>query len=126
MTSSAITNTELCSWLRLLARAWSTKNFDIVEQLFHKCTKYVEAPFREPGRNVQDIIEIWREIEDHSDLDLAFDIIAISGRVAVVNYFATYSDRKQSQKSDGIYVIEFDDDGNCRTFRQWSVSIHED
>jgi hypothetical protein len=46
--------------------------------------------------------------------------------VAVVNgrsrYFKDPSRTELTKEWDNIFIIEFDDDGRCRSFREWYVA----
>lgn len=121
MHEEIITLGYLEEWLNKLKTAWSLKDFGLVEELFTRCVNYVEAPFITPGRNISDIKNFWAEVIYHSDVHLSYEIIVFYKNKAVVNYFARYFDGVQYQQSNGIYVIDFDHEGYCTTFKQWSV-----
>ena len=52
--------------------------------------------------------------------------VAADGNVAVVNgrssYFKDSSRRELTKEWYNIFVIEFDGDGRCRSFREWYVA----
>lgn len=116
-----VTHEYINQWLENLKLAWINKDFDIVESLFKKCSCYIEAPFITPLGKIEDIKNIWNEVNHHSNVQLHFDIILFSRNKAIVNYFAEYFNGTKDQKSNGIYVIEYNQSGECVSFAQWSV-----
>jgi hypothetical protein len=57
--------------------------------------------------------------------EASYEPIAIDGDVAVTNgrsrYFKDSSRSELIKQWDNIFVIEFDKDGRCRSFREWYV-----
>lgn len=115
-----VDRTAVQSWLEQLKRAWEAGDGEGAVALFSHTTAYYERPFR-PGTTQEEIQSYWRDIDGLTNIRFEYDIVAVEGDVACVhweNWFATPTDPKV-QHLDGVFVIEFDETGQCRLFRQW-------
>ena len=119
--SVLITKNFVEEWLANLRYAWVNNDLGIVGNLFKECQEYIEAPFMNPGYTLDEIKQFWSEVSNHSEVEVSFEIISISGSNVVVNYKAQYFDGSQHQRSNGVYSIEFNAKGSCTKFKQWSV-----
>jgi hypothetical protein len=121
MIRERLTKKYLEGWLGKLATAWNRRDIDKAMELFSRCAKYYEAPFTPPATELEGIRNFWHEIKHHDDVKVTFEVIAISDLRCVVNYRASILEGINRRESDGIYVIDFDDDLYCTEFKQWSV-----
>src|ERR1035438_6334142 len=95
-------------WLGRLRTAWINRDFPLVRELFKKCERYAETPFTTIGRNAEEVARFWEEIDGHSNVHLACEIVCKAGLRVVVNYRARYESNGRKVESDGIYVVDFD------------------
>lgn len=112
--------TEVTQWLDRLKRAWESKDVRNATALFEKTERYYERPFR-AGTTQTEIAGYWRDIDKVDDIKFDYEICAIENRVACVRWENTFLDPSTSkrQRLDGVFVITFDDNMNCKEFRQW-------
>ena len=120
----ALTKETVAAWLRVYVGAWETYDPDLVGGLFSDDATYSYFPFDEPIRGRVAIVASWLEGKDPPGTYAASYVpIAIDGSLAVAQgrsrYFKDPSRRELVREYDNIFVIEFDDNGRCRSFREW-------
>ena len=106
-------------WLEELASFWKNKDVDGAVSLFSRCTYYQESPFEEVATTQEEIKNLWNEILEQEDINLSFDVLSFVENTATVNYGFQCEAGNVSHSSNGIYVISFNEAGNCISFRQW-------
>ena len=75
----------------------------------------------------QAIVDAWLKDRDAPGaFEADYAPIAVDGDVAVINgrsrYFKDSSRRDLTKEWDNLFVVEFDRDGRCRSFREWYVA----
>src|SRR5258708_32848319 len=108
------------AWLSELKDAWCNKEPERAVQLFSETEQYFERPFK-PGTTQADYQGYWKDIVTLSDISFDYDIVAIDGDKACVHWDNKFTvpAKEQRYHLDGMFVIEFNDRGKCRVFRQW-------
>jgi hypothetical protein len=114
-------------WLEAYVHAWETYSPDAIGDLFTEHASYSFHPYDAPVIGRQAIVDAWlKEPDAPGTFEANYKPIAIDGDVAVVNgrsrYFKDSSRVELTKEWDNLYVIEFDQDGRCRSFREWYVS----
>ena len=112
------------AWLFAYVRAWETYDPDSIANLFSEDATYAYHPFDEPIRGRLAIVASWLEGKDPAGTyDGKYEPVAIDGSVAVANgrsrYFKDASKSELVREYDNLFLIEFDDHGRCRSFREW-------
>jgi hypothetical protein len=120
----ALTRETVAAWLRAYVRAWETYDPDTVADLFAEEATYAYHPFDEPIRGRLAIVASWLEGKDPTGTyEARYEPVAIDGNVAVAHgqsrYFKDASKVELVREYDNIFLIEFDDHGRCRSFREW-------
>jgi hypothetical protein len=120
----ALTRDTVAAWLRAYVRAWETYEPDAVAALFSEDAAYVYHPFDEPIRGRLAIVASWMEGKDPpGTYEGDYEPVAIDGNLAVANgrsrYFKDASKAELVREFDNLFLIEFDDQGRCRLFREW-------
>ena len=120
----ALTKETVTAWLRAYVRAWQTYDPDAVADLFSEDATYSFYPYDEPIRGRLSIVASWLGDKDLAGTyDAHYEPIAIDGSLAVANgrsrYFKDASQAELVREYDNIFVIDFDDRGRCRSFREW-------
>ena len=112
--------TDVTKWLEHLKRAWEGKNVGAATALFNETDRYYERPFR-AGTTKDEILGYWRDIDKVDDITFNYQIAAVEGQVACVHWQNTFFDPAQNRKQrlDGVFLITFDNNMNCKEFRQW-------
>jgi uncharacterized protein (TIGR02246 family) len=109
-------------WLARYGRAWETAAPDAAAALFTEDATYRETPFDEVMTGRDAIRAYWAEIpEYHRDLSFSWDVLDIREDRCYVHWRTTYTAVKTGKAAtlDGIFVLDFDGSGLCRTLREW-------
>lgn len=108
------------SWLDQLKDAWERGDAEAAVQLFAATREYYERPFR-PGTTMDEYREYWKDIDALQDIVFDYDIMAIDGNRCCVHWQNSFSTAESSERAllDGVFVIDFNDNGECVVFRQW-------
>jgi len=108
------------SWIEGYERSWRTAGTDHLAHLFTPTAEYRGSPFAEPCRGVAAIAELWDRERDGPDEDFSFgyEVIAVTDPRAVARVEVQY-DPPDGQRYLDLWVLEFDDDGRCRSFEEW-------
>jgi ketosteroid isomerase-like protein len=114
-------------WLKAYMHAWETYSPDAIGNLFTHDATYSFHPYDAPVVGRQAIVDAWLKDQDAPGTFTAnYAPLAIAGDVAVVNgrstYFRDPSRSELTKEWDNLFVIEFDGDGRCRSFREWYVA----
>ena len=104
-------------WIENMRQAWLTKDLKAVEVMFAKTTLYYETPFEKPATNIEDIMKLWEGVKEQQIKRLDFDLLALDNNVAIVQWIF----EKQEAYFDGIYLIKFNDNGDCLFFKSWEM-----
>jgi hypothetical protein len=113
-------------WLKAYVQAWESGSPEAIGDLFTDGATYSFHPYDEPVVGRQAIVESWLKDPDApGTFEASYQPIAIDGDVAVVNgrsrYFKDSSRRELTKEWDNIFVIAFDKEGRCGSFREWYV-----
>jgi len=120
----APTKETLAAWLRAYVRAWETYDPHAVAALFSEDATYSYYPFDEPVRGQLAIVASWLDDRDPAGTyEADYKPVAVDGNLGVAQgrsrYFKDASKAELVREYDNIFLIEFDDDGRCRSFREW-------
>jgi len=122
-----LTKERVAAWLAAYVRAWETYDPDSIGELFTEDATYEYHPFEEPVRGRLAIVASWLENKDTpGTYDGRYEPIAIDDDLAVAHgrsrYFTDASKAELSREYDNLFLIRFDDDGRCRSIREWYMS----
>ena len=129
-TATPVTRESVQAWLAAYARAWETYDAADIAPLFSENAEYRWHPADDPEVGRDTIIEAWQNPGGNaSDRDkpgtYAMDLrpFAIDGNKAVAVGTCTYwKDASRSEVTRLYYnnwLLEFDDDGKCRSFTEY-------
>jgi SnoaL-like domain len=118
---------QVADWLRAYMHAWETYSPEAIGALFSEDAIYSYHPYDEPVVGKQAIVESWlKDPDPPGTYEADYAPIAVDGNTAVVNgrsrYFSDSSRSRQTKEWDNLFVIEFDKEGRCRSFREWYVA----
>ena len=125
------------AWMDGYKRSWEEQDADTFVTLFTGDAVYLDTPFAEPLHG-PDFHADWIDLATRqSDNRFDFKVMAVTGDMAVVNWWGTTTcvpsdmllpgmlastnrdNSRQRSKGDGIFVLYFQDDGRCRELREW-------
>lgn len=104
------------NWIDGYVRAWGSNAPDDIRELFTEDAVYYTAPFREPWRGVDDIVEQWLVRKDEpGDASFTWKQVGEDGDRAFVQGETVYADTTFSN----LWVIDFASDGRAAAFTEW-------
>lgn len=120
-----MTREDLDSWLSDYARAWETRDAELVATLFTEDATYQETPFVEPLRGGAAIRAYWeRAVVHHQEqVRFGYGVLSLDGATAIAHWHASFVrvTTKSAVKLDGVFLLTFDDQRRCHTLREWWV-----
>jgi hypothetical protein len=117
-----LTNAALDAWLDSYGAAWETRDAAAAGRLFTADASYLEMPFDAPRKGRAGIEEYWRGVTaDQRDVEFESQVIAVNGKTGIAHWSAKF--RLQSSGAvielDGVFVLEFNESGECASLREW-------
>lgn len=110
-------------WLNRYVAAWKSYNPAGIGALFAENAVYYYHPFDEPVVGREAIVQWWLEEPDApGTYDATYRPIMIDGRRAVTNGRSRYYDADGTilrAEFDNIFILTFNDAGECSEFREW-------
>lgn len=114
--------TRLEGWLAAYGHAWEKKDTQAFVALFTPDAYYHWTPFEEPRKGREAIAEAF-EAAVARQADIRFEAMALTGNdaIAIAHWQCSFEriGRNHTVRLDGIFLMDFADDGLCRVFREW-------
>jgi SnoaL-like protein len=110
------------SWLDAYGQAWERRDPEAATVLFNENGTYQVTPFLEPMRGRKAIFEYWlgvlRNIEN---IRFGYEILVVNESLNIARWWASFVRLPPGlqTKLDGIFLILLDDEGRCRSLREW-------
>lgn len=128
-----ITHEHVQAWLDTYERAWETYDPELISSLWTEDAEYRWHPTDEPTVGRDAIVEGWlnpggdQSARDAEGTFLGeYEPYAVDGSRAVAVGTSTYYTDASRTKVDRIYynnwLLEFGDDGKCRSFTEYWMS----
>ena len=135
--ATRITHESVQAWLDAYERAWETYDPEQIAALFSEGAEYRWHPADEPVFGRDEIVRAWVAPEgkesgrDSEGTYLGeYRPYAVDGHRAVAIGTSTYWTDASRSKLDRVYynnwLLEFDDDGRCRSFTEYYMSPRKD
>ncbi len=112
----------LANWLEAYGRAWERRDPEAAATLFSPDARYFETPFAAPATGRDGVRAYWADAtRNQTDISFSFDIVSVSAGRGVARWRSRFTrlSTGASVTLDGIFLLEFDDDGLCRELHEW-------
>jgi hypothetical protein len=114
------------AWVDAYVQAWLTYDPDAIGVLFTEEAEYRYHPHDTPLVGRDAIVASWLADRDGpGTYHAAYGLYALDGDRAVVTGVSTYFEDETHEKITAVYdncfLVEFDEDGRCRSFTEWFV-----
>ena len=105
-------------WLAGYIRAWNSNDPDEIGRLFADDAVYYTAPFREPWRGREVIVQGWLDRKDDpGTFSFRHEVLALAGDLGFVRGWTQYHSPPRAYSN--LWVIRLDETGRCREFTEW-------
>ena len=109
-------------WLSEYGRAWENKDARSFVRLFGEHVRYFWTPIEEPKQGRNALEEAFQDaVLRQEDIRFTAEILGVRDRKGIAHWQCSFH-RPRSRcavRLDGIFVMEFDEDGLCDVFREW-------
>ena len=109
-------------WLQRYGDAWERADPSAAAQLFTEDCQYFEKPFSPPACGRDGVLRYWSAVpEGQTDVSFRFRLLAVQVNTVIAHWSASFTRRASGLRValDGVFVLEFDERGLCRTLREW-------
>ena len=117
-----MTAPQLIAWLERYRRAWESRDPDAAAALFADTAAYYETPFGEPARGKDGVRAYWKSATGNQrDVRFSFEVLSVAGDTGIARWRAEFTRLSSGVRArlDGIFLLEFDASGTCRTLHEW-------
>lgn len=119
---SKLTHEHFQQWVETYGRASAENDPRSSANLFAENAAYYETPFAEPmvGREV--IYEYWNKgAQTLKDKKSTFEILSVKDHLGVARWQSQFTVIESGKRLalDCLFVVEFNEEGLCQTFREW-------
>ena len=119
--ASGLKPAALEAWLQKYGAAWEARDAAAAGALFTADATYLEMPFDAPKQGRAGIEQYWRTVTaDQRDVKFESKVIAVNGNTGVAHWKASFKIASGGTLwLDGVFVLEFDASGQCKSLREW-------
>ena len=110
------------SWLQKYGAAWVARDAKAAGALFSTGATYQENAFEAPMQGRAAIEAYWARVTaDQRDIKFESKVVSVSGNTGVATWKASFGLQSSGAtiELDGIFVLEFDEQGACKVLREW-------
>jgi ketosteroid isomerase-like protein len=109
-------------WLTRYSQASQQDDARASAELFAQDACYYESPFGEPLIGREAIYRYWQQgAETLRDKTSSHEIWAVRDNRGIARWQSHFVNNRSGQRAalDCVFLVEFDEDGLCRVFREW-------
>jgi ketosteroid isomerase-like protein len=117
-----LSNAALETWLQKYGAAWESRDAAAAGKLFTPDATYHEMPFDPAKQGRAAIHDYWKTVTaDQREIKFESQVIAVNGNTGVAHWKATFklASNGATVALDGVFVLEFDASGECKSLREW-------
>ena len=95
---------------------------EAVVALFSEDARYYETPFLPPARGHDGVRDYWANAtRKQSDVSFSYEVVSLFGDRGIARWWAEFTRVSSGTRAalDGIFLLEFDNEGLCRELREW-------
>ena len=110
------------TWMDTYGKASAENNPLASANLFAQDARYDESPFDEPIIGRDAIYEYWNKgAKTVKDKESAFEILSMQDHLGIARWQSKFTVIESGKRLalDCLFLVEFDDEGLCKIFREW-------
>ena len=119
---TALTHEHFHQWMETYGRASAENDPFTSANLFAEKAAYYEMPFAEPMIWREAIFQYWNKgAQNLKDKESSFEILAVNGNTCIARWQSKFTVIESGKRLelDCLFVVEFNEEGLCQTFREW-------
>ena len=119
---NTLTHEHFHQWMETYGRASAENDPQASTNLFAQNAVYYETPFAEPMVGRESIYEYWNKgAQALKDKKSTFEILSAQDQHGIARWQSQFTVIESNKRLalDCLFVIEFNDEGLCQTFREW-------
>ncbi len=120
--SGELTVADLTTWLEAYGDAWESRDPDKAVDLFAENSSYQVTPYEQAHMGRDGVRNYWAGVtENQRNVRFESQVLSVSGDSGIAHWSAHFSVEPDGTRIglDGIFVLEFDQNGKCRRLREW-------
>lgn len=124
-----LTMAELARWLEAYGDAWESRDPVKAAALFSEDSTYQVTPYEEAHQGPDGVAGYWAGVTaGQRNVQFEFQPLSVAGRTGIAHWSAEFDIEATGGRLvlDGIFVLDFDQNGKCRRLREWWHSKSED
>lgn len=113
---------DLAAWLDAYGDAWESRDADKAASLFAEDSSYQVTPYEIAHTGREGVRHYWESVTaNQRNVEFKFRPLSITGNTGIAHWSAQFDIEPDDVhiELDGIFVLEFDEDGKCRQLREW-------
>lgn len=117
-----LTMSSLSAWLDAYGSAWETRDADAAANIFSADATYQVTPYEQPHVGKDGVRNYWAGVtENQRNVQFEHQALSVTGNTGIAHWSANFDVAPEGTKIelDGIFVLEFDENGKCRLLREW-------
>lgn len=117
-----LTLEQFTTWMTAYGRASAENDPQASANLFAENARYHENPFDEPITGRTAIYEYWdKGARNLKDKESTFEILSVQENRGIAHWQSKFTVTESGKRLalDCLFVVEFDDEGLCQSFREW-------
>ena len=118
----SLTSNEFKQWLEQYGKASQENDAKASAELFTQNARYYESPFDDPMVGREAIYQYWiKGAQTLKDKTAGYEILAVRDNVGIARWQSTFVHIQSGKRAalDCMFLVEFDDNGQCSLFREW-------
>jgi hypothetical protein len=119
---NALTHEHFRQWMETYGRASAENDPRASANLFAGNAAYYETPFAEPMIGREAIFGYWNKgAQDLKDKESTFEILSVKDHRGIARWQSQFTIIESGKRLalDCLFVVEFNEEGLCQTFREW-------
>ncbi|HQU36374.1 MAG TPA: nuclear transport factor 2 family protein [Anaerolineales bacterium] len=119
---NTLTREHFQQWMETYGRASAEDDPRTSANLFAEHAAYYENPFAEPIAGREAIFDYWNKgAQTLKDKESTFELLSVNNNSGMARWQSKFTVIESGKRLalDCVFIVEFDDDGLCQTFREW-------
>jgi len=109
-------------WLKDYGLAWEAKDAESFSTLFHDEALYYWTPFEDPQKGKAEIRGAFdKAVATQTEIEFGARVLYVEARLGAAHWSVAYTRETTGKRvhCDGIFVVQFSDNGRALSFREW-------